>query len=70
MNSSITKQVIAWAGTRSPPPQVTVLPGVTHFFHGHLQELKAAVFAFVRQEGRGGSESSGADRAAPESLDA
>ena len=44
--------VIAWAGARSPPPQVTVLPGVTHFFHGRLQELKAAVFAFMGQEGR------------------
>jgi len=47
------EEVIAWAKTRSPPPHVTVLPGVTHFFHGRLLELKAAVFAFVGQEGRG-----------------
>ena len=47
------EEVIAWAKTRSPPPRVTVLPGVTHFFHGRLPELKAAVFAFVGQEGRG-----------------
>jgi uncharacterized protein len=44
-------EVIAWAGKRSPPPQVTVLPGVTHYFHGRLQELKAAVLGFVGREG-------------------
>ncbi len=44
--------VIAWAAAQTPPPQVTVLPGVTHFFHGRLQELKGAVFAFVGEEGR------------------
>jgi hypothetical protein len=45
------EEVIAWARKRSPPPQVTVLPGVTHYFHGRLQELKAAVAAFVGREG-------------------
>jgi alpha/beta superfamily hydrolase len=46
-------EVIAWAGQRSPPPQVTVLPGVTHYFHGRLQELKTAVLVFVGREGAG-----------------
>jgi alpha/beta superfamily hydrolase len=45
------QEVLAWAKTRTPAPQVTLLPGVTHFFHGSLQELKAAVFGFVG-EGR------------------
>ncbi|HZF25889.1 MAG TPA: alpha/beta fold hydrolase [Steroidobacteraceae bacterium] len=45
------EEVIAWARKRSPPPQVTVLPGVTHYFHGRLQELKAAVLAFVGRDG-------------------
>jgi uncharacterized protein len=44
--------VIAWAGAQLPPPQVAVLPGVTHYFHGRLQELKAVVLAFAGQEGR------------------
>ena len=45
------QEVLSWAKTRTPAPQVTLLPGVTHFFHGSLQELKAAVFGFVG-EGR------------------
>ncbi len=45
--------VIAWARQQSVPPRVTLLPGVTHFFHGSLQEMKAAIFAFVKQEGLG-----------------
>jgi uncharacterized protein len=44
--------VIAWAGAQLPPPQVAVLPGVTHYFHGRLHELKALVLAFAGQEGR------------------
>lgn len=28
-----------------PPPTLSVLPGVDHFFHGHLHELKDAVLA-------------------------
>jgi alpha/beta superfamily hydrolase len=45
-------EVIAWAKAQMPAPQVTVLPGVTHYFHGSLQDLKAAVFAFVGETGR------------------
>jgi uncharacterized protein len=35
--------VIAWARTLNPAPRLIVLPGVGHFFHGHLQELRKAV---------------------------
>jgi len=37
------KSVSAWARSLSPAPLVVVLPGVGHFFHGHLQELHHAV---------------------------
>jgi alpha/beta superfamily hydrolase len=37
------KTVIAWARALNPAPRLIVLPGVGHFFHGHLQELRKAV---------------------------
>lgn len=37
------KAVVAWSQTLSPAPDVVVLPGVGHFFHGRLHELKEAV---------------------------
>jgi alpha/beta superfamily hydrolase len=42
------KAVVAWAQTLSPAPDVVVLPGVGHFFHGRLHELKEAVIRHVR----------------------
>lgn len=40
------RQVTAFAGRFSPPPQLQVLAGVDHFFHGRLRELHDAVMAF------------------------
>jgi alpha/beta superfamily hydrolase len=40
--------VIGWSAEREPAPQVTVLPGVGHFFHGRLRELQSAVVDFAR----------------------
>jgi uncharacterized protein len=37
------KAVIAWARALNPAPRLIVLPGVGHFFHGRLQELRKAV---------------------------
>lgn len=37
-----------WGESLNPRPQVTTLPGVDHFFHGHLHELKKSVLAFAR----------------------
>lgn len=31
-----------------PAPEFTVVPGVEHFFHGHLPELRQAVMQFLR----------------------
>src|SRR5579871_1617051 len=45
--------VLEWARTRAPrppvpAPQLAVLPGAGHFFHGRLNELRDAVLAFLR----------------------
>jgi alpha/beta superfamily hydrolase len=41
------KQVEAFAARFTPPPQLRLLPGVTHLFDRHLSELRDAVTAFV-----------------------
>lgn len=43
-----SQAVISWARTLSPAPQLAVLAGVGHFFHGHLHELRDAVIASMR----------------------
>jgi hypothetical protein len=35
--------VVAWARRFTPPPQLRLLPGVGHFFHGQLEQLRDAV---------------------------
>lgn len=37
-----------WAASLVPAPQLAVLSGADHFFHGHLLELREAVLAFAR----------------------
>jgi alpha/beta superfamily hydrolase len=44
------KAVIAWAESLNPAPRLLVLPGVGHFFHGHLQELRDAVSGAIRSD--------------------
>ena len=39
--------VRAWAAQQVPPPTLHEMPGVSHFFHGHLHELSAVVAAFL-----------------------
>jgi len=46
--------VLEWARSRVPrppvpAPQLAVLPGAGHFFHGRLSELRDAVLAFLRR---------------------
>jgi alpha/beta superfamily hydrolase len=43
--------VRAWADTLSPAPQMQVLPGASHFFHGRLNELRDVVLAFMASQG-------------------
>jgi alpha/beta superfamily hydrolase len=40
-------EVQAFAARFQPPPQLVVLAGVGHFFHGHLPELRDAAFEFL-----------------------
>jgi alpha/beta superfamily hydrolase len=42
------QEVQAWAATLTPPPQVAVLAGVDHFFHGRLNDLRDTVVQWVR----------------------
>lgn len=39
--------VRAWAAAQAPPPMLHEMPGVSHFFHGHLHELRDAVAGFL-----------------------
>jgi alpha/beta superfamily hydrolase len=39
--------VRAWVDTLSPAPELQVLHGAGHFFHGRLNELRDVVLAFM-----------------------
>jgi len=41
--------VSAWARGLRPPPELTVLPGAGHFFHGRINELRDTVVDFLRR---------------------
>ena len=39
--------IVAWLNARPPGPALDVIEGAEHFFHGKLDELRAAVEAFI-----------------------
>jgi alpha/beta superfamily hydrolase len=41
--------VSAWVRTLSPAPELTVLHGAGHFFHGRINELRDTVLEFMRR---------------------
>jgi alpha/beta superfamily hydrolase len=41
--------VTAWAHTLSPAPELLVLPGAGHYFHGRINELRDALVGFMRR---------------------
>ncbi len=41
------KEVEAWAKSQLPPPQLVVMDGVSHFFHGNLTLVRQDVRAFL-----------------------
>jgi uncharacterized protein len=42
-----SREVQAFAARFLPPPQLLLMPGVGHFFHHRLDELRDAAFAFL-----------------------
>jgi uncharacterized protein len=42
-------EVIEWATKLAQPPEIALLPGVEHFFHGKLNELRDAVTRFAQK---------------------
>lgn len=42
------QSVIAWVKSLKPQPRLAVLPGVGHFFHGHLPALREALIDAIR----------------------
>jgi alpha/beta superfamily hydrolase len=42
------QDTLDWIKPLANPPQVALLPGVEHFFHGKLNELREAVTSFAR----------------------
>ena len=43
------EEVQRWVNTLQRPPQLLLLPGVDHFFHGRLNELRDAVLSWARE---------------------
>ena len=42
-------EVLDWGRAQEPPPEIFVMPGAPHFFHGRLIELREHVAAFARK---------------------
>jgi hypothetical protein len=43
-----------WVGEFEEPPQLAMLPGAEHFFHGRLRELRSVVLGFLSAAAAGG----------------
>ena len=46
------EETIAWVNTLEPGPELEVFPGVEHFFHGKLVQLRETVERFVSENSR------------------
>jgi alpha/beta superfamily hydrolase len=44
------RRVVDWAESLEPRPRLTLLPGVGHFFHGRLHELRDTVRGAIRSD--------------------
>lgn len=44
------EEIRAWAAKLEPAPELALLPGVEHYFHGRLNELRAVVLNWVRRD--------------------
>ena len=52
-------ETVEWANSLEPGPELVVMSGADHFFHGRLVELREHVVSFISRSGTGVS---GADR--------
>jgi alpha/beta superfamily hydrolase len=43
-------ETVEWVNGLAPGPELLVLQGAEHFFHGRLNDLRAAVLEFVARE--------------------
>ena len=43
-------EIVEWVDSLEPGPELLVLPGAEHFFHGRLNDLRAAVMEFVARQ--------------------
>jgi uncharacterized protein len=43
--------VLAWARSLTPAPEIRLLEGAGHFFHGRIHDLREAVLEFMRRAG-------------------
>jgi len=41
------ERVLAWTNSVSPPPEVRILAGAEHFFHGRLTEMRTVLGAWL-----------------------
>jgi alpha/beta superfamily hydrolase len=44
------EDTIEWVNSLDPGPELLVIPGGEHFFHGRLIDLRESVMQFVRSE--------------------
>jgi len=40
-------ETVAWVNGLEPGPELLIVPGAEHFFHGRLNDLRAAAMAFI-----------------------
>ena len=43
------EETIEWVNSLEPGPELIVMPGAEHFFHGRLNDLRTAIMEFVRE---------------------
>jgi uncharacterized protein len=42
-----TREVLAWAGSLKPAPEIALLAGASHYFHGRINELRDLLVDFL-----------------------
>jgi alpha/beta superfamily hydrolase len=45
------EETVAWLNRLDPGPELLVVTGAEHFFHGRLNDLREAVMEFIKKAG-------------------